>query len=129
MNRLALCLHMQLGHKIKILRELKKLTQNQMAESMGISQGAYSKMELGETEVTYSKLEKISEQFDMKPEEIIAFDERIIFNVMNNKIANGLQINNQLLTADEKNILKVQLELLKIENKHLKFIIENLLKK
>jgi transcriptional regulator with XRE-family HTH domain len=120
---------MGIGNKIKVLREIKQLTQIQVAESIGISQGSYSRLEIGETDVTYSKLQKISEQFDMKPEEIIAFDERIVFNVMNNKIANGLQINNQLLTADEKNILKVQLELLKIENTHLKFIIENLLKK
>ena len=51
--------NLKIGHKIKKLRELKNLTQEHMANSIGISQGAYSRMELGETEITYSKLEKI----------------------------------------------------------------------
>jgi len=65
----------------------------------------------------------------MKPEEIIAFDEGIVFNVMNNETANGLVINNEQFTDEEKNLYKAQIDLLKLENTHLKFVIENLLKK
>ncbi|NBP74515.1 MAG: XRE family transcriptional regulator, partial [Crocinitomicaceae bacterium] len=86
--------NLNIGHKIKKLRELKNLTQEHMANSIGISQGAYSRMELGETEITYSKLEKISEELGLKPEEIIAFNESVVFNVMNNQTGTGLVINN-----------------------------------
>ena len=119
--------NLNIGHKIKKLRELKNLTQEHMANSIGISQGAYSRMELGETEITYSKLEKISEDLGLKPEEIIAFNESVVFNVMNNQTGNGLVINNSQLSEGEKNLYEQQILLLKEENTHLKKVIEGLI--
>ena len=119
--------NLKIGHKIKKLRELKNLTQEHMANSIGITQGAYSRMELGESEITYSKLEKISEELGMKPEEIIAFNESVVFNVMNNQTGNGLIINNGQLLEMEKNLFEQQIILLKEENTHLKKVIEGLL--
>jgi transcriptional regulator with XRE-family HTH domain len=43
---------LRIGQKIKKLRELKNLTQEHMAEVIGLSQSAYSRIELGDTEVT-----------------------------------------------------------------------------
>lgn len=119
--------NLKIGHKIKKLRELKNLTQEHMANSIGITQGAYCRMELGESEITYSKLEKISEELGMKPEEIIAFNESVVFNVMNNQTGNGLIINNGQLLEMEKNLFEQQIILLKEENSHLKKVIEGLL--
>jgi transcriptional regulator with XRE-family HTH domain len=121
--------NLNIGHKIKKLRELKNLTQEHMANSIGISQGAYSRMELGETEITYSKLEKISEELGLKPEEIIAFNESVVFNVMNNQTGTGLVINNSQLSEGEKNLYEQQILLLKEENTHLKKVIEGLINK
>lgn len=121
--------NLKIGHKIKKLRELKNLTQEHMANSIGITQGAYSRMELGETEITYSKLEKISEELGMKPEDVIAFNESVVFNVMNNQTGNGLVINNSQLSEAEKNLFEQQIILLKEENTHLKKVIEGLLKR
>jgi transcriptional regulator with XRE-family HTH domain len=119
---------LKIGHKIKKLRELKNLTQDHMAQSIGISQGAYSRMELGETEITYSKLERISEELGMKPEEVIAFNESMVFNVMNNQTGNGLVINNNQLSETERNMYEQQISLLKEENAYLKKVIDGLLK-
>jgi transcriptional regulator with XRE-family HTH domain len=119
--------NLNIGHKIKKLRELKNLTQEHMANSIGISQGAYSRMELGETEITYSKLEKISEELGLKPEEIIAFNESVVFNVMNNQTGTGLVINNSQVSDGEKNLYEQQILLLKEENTHLKKVIEGLI--
>jgi transcriptional regulator with XRE-family HTH domain len=121
--------NLNIGHKIKKLRELKNLTQEHMANSIGISQGAYSRMELGETEITYSKLEKISEELGLKPEEIIAFNESVVFNVMNNQTGTGLVINNSQLSEGEKNLYEQQILLLKEENTYLKKVIEGLINK
>ena len=123
--------NLNIGHKIKKLRELRNLTQEHMASSLGLSQSAYSRLELGETEITFSKLEKISEQLGMKPEEIIAFNESMVFNVMNNQTGNGLVINNNVPreeTKESKNLYEQLIDQLKEENAHLKKIIENLLK-
>ena len=56
-----------------------------MAQKLGVSQSAYSKIELGESEVTYWRLEKISEVLEMKPEKVILFNESMVFNVMSNQ--------------------------------------------
>ena len=39
--------NLNIGHKIKKLRELKNLTQEHKANSIGITKGAYRRMELG----------------------------------------------------------------------------------
>lgn len=120
---------MQLGHKIKVLREIKKFTQKEFAESIGLSQGAYSRMELGTTEINYSRLEKISEKLNMKPEEIIAFDEGVVFNVMHNDNGTGLVINNARLEDSEKKHFEQQIQILKTQNDYLKSIIDKLMEK
>ena len=121
--------NLKIGHKIKKLRELKNLTQEHMANSIGISQGAYSRMELGETEITYSRLEKISEQLGMKPQEVIAFNESVVFNVMNNQTGNGRVINNNQISEADKNLYEQQIEILKEENAYLKKVIDGLMMK
>lgn len=122
-------INMQIGHKIKKLRELKNLTQEHVATGIGISQGAYSRLELGDSEITYSKLEKIAGVLEMKPEEIIAFNENMVFNVMNNEIGNGLVINNNQLSEGEKNLYVQQIELLKEEVQYLKKLLDTVLSK
>lgn len=122
--------NLKIGHKIKKLRELRNLTQEHMANSLGLSQSAYSRMELGETEITFSKLEKISEELGMRPEEIIAFNESMVFNVMNNQTGNGLVINNNVPNEevkDNKVLYEQLISQLREENAHLKKIIENLI--
>lgn len=115
-----------IGQKIKKLRELKNLTQSHMASELGITQGAYSKIELGETEVTYTKLNRIAEIFGMAPEDIISFNEQMIFNVMHNQTGNGLVVNKGL-TDKETNLYENQIAQLKEENIYLKKVLDKLL--
>jgi transcriptional regulator with XRE-family HTH domain len=119
---------LNIGTKIKKLRELKNLTQEHMASVIGITQSAYSRMELGETEITYSKLVRIAGELGMKPEEVIAFNESMVFNVMHNQTGNGLIIQNNALNNEERELYKQQIETLKEEVAYLKKIIDSLLK-
>ena len=119
---------LNIGTKIKKLRELKNLTQEHMASVIGITQSAYSRMELGETEITYSKLARIAGELGMKPEEVIAFNESMVFKVMHNQTGNGLIIQNNTLNNEERELYKQQIETLKEEVAYLKKIIDNLLK-
>lgn len=120
---------MHIGQKIKKLRELKNLTQSHMADELGLTQGAYSKIELGESEVSYSRLEKISSILGLKPEDVIAFNDQMVFNISNNPNGGNVfsHIHQQAISDSEKNLYINQIDLLKEENAHLKKIIEKLL--
>jgi transcriptional regulator with XRE-family HTH domain len=120
---------MHIGQKIKKLRELKNLTQTHLAQELGVTQSAYSKIELGESEVTYSKLEKISEVLGMKPEEVISFNESMVFNVMhNNNGHNGFVINNNNITDNERVLYENQIKFLVDEIAYLKELFGKVLK-
>jgi transcriptional regulator with XRE-family HTH domain len=117
---------LQIGQKIKKLRELKNFTQSHLASELGITQSAYSKMELGETEVSYSKLTRIAEVLGMSPEEIMTFNEQMIFNVMHNQTGNGFVINKGF-TENEKKLYEDQITHLKEEITYLKKVLDKLL--
>ena len=117
---------LQIGQKIKKLRELKNFTQSHLASELGITQSAYSKMELGETEVSYSKLTRIAEVLGMSPEEIMTFNEQMIFNVMHNQTGNGFVINKGF-TENEKKLYEDQITHLKEEINYLKKVLDKLL--
>jgi hypothetical protein len=85
-------------------------------------------MELGESEITYSRLEKISSVLGMRPEEVIAFNESMVFNVMHNQTGNGFVIQNQL-GDKEKALYEDQISFLKEEVAYLKNLLEQVLKK
>jgi transcriptional regulator with XRE-family HTH domain len=120
---------MHIGQKIKKLRELKNLTQTHMAQELGLSQSAYSKMELGESEVTYGRLEKISSVLGMKPEDVITFNESMVFNVMNNQNGGNVfgDINNSI-SQTERKLYQDQINLLKEEVTYLKDMLAKLIK-
>jgi transcriptional regulator with XRE-family HTH domain len=100
-----------------------------MAEELGLSQSAYSKLELGESEITYNKLERVSEVLGMRPEEVIAFNESMVFNVMHNQTGNGFVVNNGQLNDSEKHLYEEQIALLKEELSYVKRLLEDVLKK
>ncbi len=119
---------MNLGNKIKKLRELKNLTQSHMASELGITQSTYSKIEIGEIDLSFTKLEKISEVLGMSPEEIFTFNESMVFNVMHNLNGNNGFVINKGATEVEVQLYKDQISTLKEEVQHLKKIIETILK-
>jgi transcriptional regulator with XRE-family HTH domain len=120
---------MILGNKIKKIRELRDLTQEFVAAELGLNQSAYSKIESGAVDISYSKLEKIALVFGMKVEDIVSFNEQMVFNVMNNQNGqNGLVINNNNPASDnEKNLYEKQIDSLKEEINYLKSVLDKLL--
>eukprot|EP01038_Epipyxis_sp_PR26KG_P020355 gene20355-28823_t len=67
--------------KIKQIRELKNITQEYVAQKLGLSTRAYSKIESGETQLTINRLNEISEVLEIQPLEILGFDDKKIFNI------------------------------------------------
>ncbi len=64
----------QLGTKIKRLRQKRGLTQEQLAEQMGIATRTLSGIEIGENFVTADTLEKVFEVLNVTSSELFAFD-------------------------------------------------------
>lgn len=71
---------MQVGQRIRKLRELRNLKQSYMAEALGTTQQTYSRYESGEVEMSVSRLIDIAKILDIRPEEIFMFDEKAMFN-------------------------------------------------
>ena len=112
--------------KIKNLREMKNFTQEFMAEKLGITQTAYSKLECGSTKISYSKIEEISKIFDIQVEELLAFDSQKYFNSFNNiKGSNNGSVTIKVEEGDIKQLYEDKINLLQ----KLLYITENELNK
>lgn len=105
--------------KIKQIRELKNFTQDYMAQQLGLSTRAYSKIETGETQLTINRLNEISRILGITPIEALGFDDKQIFN--NCKQDGYIGINNinlpeKLIEQYETTIqsLKEQIEIMKL---------------
>lgn len=62
-------MNIQIGSKIRRLRENKGFSQEEMAERLQISRSAYSRIESGETNSWVNHIEKLCENLDIKPED------------------------------------------------------------
>lgn len=102
-----------IGEKIRNVRELKNLTQEYMANQLGITQAGYSKIETGTTKVTYSKLEEISKILDIRVEELLTFDSQKYFNSFNNiKGSNNGSVTIKVEEGDLKSLYEDKIKLL-----------------
>lgn len=77
---------MNIGNKIRIFRELKGYTQENMADMLKMTVNGYAKIERGESDVNTTKLEQIAKTLGVQAEDITNFDAKLIFhNHTNNK--------------------------------------------
>lgn len=92
------------GTKVKKLREFRNFTQSYMAERLGIAQSSYSTIESGESDITLSRLDEISKILGMRVENVMAFDEKMVFNIATqNNTHNGFGfVNHNTITNDQK---------------------------
>ena len=91
---------MNLGEKIKKLRELKNYTQQYMADQLDISQSGYGKIERNEIDISISKLEKIAKILDTDIYTVMIFDEKNVFNTRMEKHT-YTSVNNQTELFDK----------------------------
>jgi transcriptional regulator with XRE-family HTH domain len=101
--------------KIKQLRELKNYTQEYMAQQLGLSTRAYSKIETGETQLTINRLNEISSILGIDPIEALGFDHQNVFNNCTqegNIGINHINIPDKLIEQYEKRIEQLESEVL-----------------
>lgn len=96
----------QFGANLKKLREAKKLTQEVLAERIGIGPTTLSKMENGKCFVTSDTIVNIIKALNIKPYELFLFDmenpveqvyKRLLENLKSDKIKNNFTILKLLL--------------------------------
>lgn len=120
---------MEIGTKIKKIRELKNFTQEYMAQKLNVSQSTYSRFEKNDYDLTMSQLQHISEIFEIKFEDLLNFNEKLVFN--NYHQANqGYNIFNQGISNQEKELYEKQIQRLESEVDYLRSMLnETILKK
>lgn len=62
---------MQVGQKIRKFRDERNYSQSEMAERMGISQSAYSRIERNETPITVDELIRVSKTLNVPLQEFL----------------------------------------------------------
>ncbi|WP_428666808.1 helix-turn-helix domain-containing protein [Runella sp.] len=94
----------KISKNIRAIRLLRNLKQENIAEDLGMSQQNYSKIERGDQDIKFSKLEAIANVLGVEIEDILSFDDKIIFNIHNNTNSNNGVIINQSRMKEEENI-------------------------
>ena len=110
--------------KIRMMREFRQLSQEDMAEKMNMSPSGYAKIERGETRLQYDKLVQIAQIFNVSLSDLVDNDKGVIFFMNkngNNTSANYYSGDHSIMFEIEK--LKLQLihknELLEQKEKEL----------
>lgn len=128
---------LNIGIKLKTLRELHGIKQDDIAQRLGISQNAYSKLETGETDITLKRLEEIAKIYNMKFTDLFNFDpQNIIHQITSSSKATSdadtfVNIGNNTInqtTPDKQDLYERYIQQQQEEIKFLKEMIEHLKK-
>jgi len=70
---------MKIGDKVKKIREIKNISQEQLAEKLNITPQAYSKLERSKTKMDEERLEQIAEHLGVSADLIRSFEPNNLF--------------------------------------------------
>ncbi len=119
--------------KISELRLQKNILQTALADSLNMSQNAYSQLENGTTRITVEKLFAIANYFRIPVTQLLDIPENIMFNTSENSTAintNNRTLNNHLhdesfsklyekIVIDKDKVIYAQEETIKLQNEAL----------
>jgi transcriptional regulator with XRE-family HTH domain len=106
---------MSIGNKIKKIREFKNLTQEHVANKLGVSQSNYARIEKDEVKVTDIRLKQIAEILEVTEDDIKNLDETIFFNINNGShYASGQNytVNNYHISPEIQKLYEDKIKLL-----------------
>jgi transcriptional regulator with XRE-family HTH domain len=110
---------MEIGIKIKKVRELRNYTQEYMAYKLHVIQSTYSRFEKDGNDLTISQLNEISEIFGMKIDDLINFDEKFFFNNYGTAHDKSFSVNYQSVSDKERELYEKTIKLLEEKVKNL----------
>jgi transcriptional regulator with XRE-family HTH domain len=95
---------MELSEKLKSIRKLRNFTQETVAEKLGISTYSYAKIERGETDIKYSRLEQIAKIMEIELEDLFSMDDKKVFNLISDNNTHYLTCNNNNTSIEQMEI-------------------------
>jgi transcriptional regulator with XRE-family HTH domain len=117
------------ANKLRELREERKLSQNEVAKAVFMSQTAYSPLENGKNKVDIDKLLLFSKFYNINPTELV--EDNSLNMIFNEKVENGYASYIETLNTENKELLdaiKKQLEIKDNQIQQKDIQIEQLLK-
>ncbi|MCU0340354.1 MAG: helix-turn-helix transcriptional regulator [Spirosomaceae bacterium] len=116
-----------IGSKIRKIRELKDLTQSNVAATLDMSQTAYSKIERGESDVAYSTLKKIADVLGVDVVSLLTFESGMVIQKVSEHQqggqANGF-VFNQGLADKERELYERKIQHLEEEIAFLRSLVK-----
>jgi transcriptional regulator with XRE-family HTH domain len=111
---------LNLGNKIKMLREIKGFSQEAIALEIGLSQQAFQKIESGASKISIERANKIAKSLELDLESLLNFQPS---NYLNNCTQSGI-INTNHLSSEgviekyekQVNFLRKEIEFLREQN-------------
>ena len=111
---------MLIGEKIRKLREFREYSQDYVAKKLKMTQGGYSRMERGEIDIPFSRLEQVAEVLDMPVDKLIGYDDKqMMINYITNCNSNNFTTNGNILSNNlvvEELTKQYDLRILSLEN-------------
>ncbi len=111
---------MHIGRKISRIRELRGMKQETLAQELGISQQAVSKLEQSE-QVEDEKLEVVAKALGVSAEAIKNFNEEAVFNNISNTFHDHASLINCQFNPIEK-IIELYERMLKLEREKVEML-------
>jgi transcriptional regulator with XRE-family HTH domain len=109
---------LNLAERIKLLRMFHGWTQEEMAEKLDLAASSYAKIERGQTDVPFSRLQQIAEVFKIELEDFFRLNEKNVFNIIGNSDIQAIS------SISSINIYTCEASKFQHENEKLKLIIE-----
>jgi len=106
---------LNLAERIKFMRTFYGWSQEQMAEKLQLATSSYAKIERGQSDVTFSKLQQIAKVFGIELSDLFKLNEKNVFNIIGNSDTQAISHIN-IYTCDAAKFQH--------ENEKLKFIVE-----
>jgi transcriptional regulator with XRE-family HTH domain len=97
---------MTIGEKIEKIRKYRGFKQEFVADKLQITQAGYSRIERGEVDIPFSRLEQLAKIFEISLNELVSFDEKSVFtSYINNS---QLFTTNGSIISDKELLIKLE---------------------
>jgi transcriptional regulator with XRE-family HTH domain len=107
------------GEKIRLVREMRGLSQENVAAKLGIAQNAYSRIETNQTRLESGMLVKIAEVLGVSPMDILSSQPAIInlqsnkgtqqsFGYVENLVSGQKELYEKMLSSKDEEIARMQ---------------------
>lgn len=113
---------MKVGEKIKTVREIKKLSQEDMAHKLGLTVSTYARLERGESRMYLQVLEEIAQILEMNVVDLLSVGEKnfvLIVGENGTATENCHTINNGIDAETMTALLKAKDEVIEQQKEHI----------